>query len=170
MSKITEQMCQDIDKLVLSRLYEAKFDKTYTAVITEVMFNNETDRSNANFERYKCLYNGLEEYVYIHDNNIHSVGEQIQITIPLNIEKNKYVSSLNARKHPVKAKYEDLEEKTEEGYNIGKITETWKNNQDAYIERIYKLIIKDKDLLTEEIVKMICSDDSFIDFEGFRTR
>lgn len=157
-SELCRAITQSIRKIVDDYLEKASFDKTYIGMIQEVCFNANTPTNAQEYQRYKILYNGIENYVYIRDGIIHSVGDRIMVTLPNGKLKDKYVEVLTPNAHPTKIEYDN---------DNDKIIETWKNNVGTEVKREYKLTVENKGTDDELVTELIFPDGTVMDLKDF---
>lgn len=58
---LSELIAQVVDRLVNQRLKEAPFDKSYSGVISEVLFDPDTEPDDVKFGQYKVKYGVIEK-------------------------------------------------------------------------------------------------------------
>lgn len=163
-------MNRDISELILyeaSRIAEnsvkaAPYDKTYSGIISDVLFEPTTDIKDENFGKYKIRYGtGTEKTIKLNDGLIHEVGERVKVHVPENDRNRMYIEPIVKRVIPYKIVYDDEKTSFIEHRKIetnGKIYE---------IESEYKLVVKNKGTENEEVEKMIFPDGTEIVFEGW---
>lgn len=157
-SNLCSLMAKEVDRIVEERMKKASFDKTYIGMIQEVCFNANTPTNAQEYQRYKILYNGIENYVYVRDGIIHSVGDRIMVTLPNGKLKDKYVEVLTPNAHPTKIEYDNANDK---------IIETWKNNVGTEVKREYKLTVENKGTDDELVTELIFPDGTVMDLKDF---
>lgn len=163
-------MNRDISELILyeaSRIAEnsvksAPYDKTYSGIISDVLFEPTTDIKDENFGKYKIRYGtGTEKTIKLNDGLVHEVGERVKVHVPENDRNRMYIEPIVKRVIPYKIVYDDEKTSFIEHRKIetnGKIYE---------IESEYKLVVKNKGTENEEVEKMIFPDGTEIVFEGW---
>lgn len=163
-------MNRDISELILyeaSRIAEnsvkaAPYDKTYSGIISDVLFEPTTDIKDENFGKYKIRYGtGTEKTIKLNDGLVHEVGERVKVHVPENDRNRMYIEPLVKRVIPYKIVYDDNKTSFIEHRKIetnGKVYE---------IESEYKLVVKNKGTENEEVEKMIFPDGTEIVFEGW---
>ena len=143
-----------------TKVNKSAIDRTYEATIIEVLFNENTIKTDSNYNKYRVRYGNSEQDIVIDDGNAHSVNEKVYITAPCNNLSKKIINADNCIMHPEKLKYEDgeiveyytYEDELYKGtkkVTIDKITEYWK-----IISEYEKDAITDKYVIDEETKKM----------------
>ena len=163
-------MNRDISELILyeaSRIAEnsvkaAPYDKTYSGIISNVLFEPTTDIKDENFGKYKIRYGtGTEKTIKLNDGLVHEVGERVKVHVPENDRNRMYIEPIVKRVIPYKIVYDDDKTSFIEHRKIetnGKVYE---------IESEYKLVVKNKGTENEEVEKMIFPDGTEVVFEGW---
>ena len=77
-NNIPEVMAQAVDRLVVQRINNAPYDKTYSGIISDILFEPNTDIKDEKFGQYKIRYGtGAEKIIKLNDGLIHEVGERV---------------------------------------------------------------------------------------------
>lgn len=92
--QIMDIMSASINKAVVENLNRASFDRTYTGIISEVLFNGDTDKNDYYYGKYKVVYNNTEQIFAINDGFVHKVGDKVKVYIPLNNISNRYAEAI----------------------------------------------------------------------------
>lgn len=161
-NSISETIAQVVDRLVNQRIKNAPYDKTYSGIISDVLFEPTTDIKDENFGKYKIRYGtGTEKTIKLNDGLVHEIGERVKVHVPENDRNRMYIEPLVKRVIPYKIVYDDEKTSFIEHRKI-------ETNGKAYeIESEYKLVVKNKDTENEEVEKMIFPDGTEVVFEGW---
>ena len=162
MSKtVSEIMAQAVDSLVEQRISKAPYDKTYAGIISEVLFEPDTDIKDSKFGTYKVRYNNAEKTFKLNDGIVHEIGERVMVYVPENNPNRMYVEPVINRVVPYKIVYDNENDTFIEHRKI-------KTNNKVYeIESKYKLTVENKGTEQEEVTKMTLPDGTEIQFEGW---
>ena len=162
-------MNRDISELILyeaSRIAEnsvktAPYDKTYSGIISDILFDPTTDIKDENFGKYKIRYGtGTEKTIKLNDGLVHEVGERVKVHVPENNRNRMYIEPIIKRVVPSKIVYDN----EKNSYTEYRKVET--NGKTYELESEYKLIIENKGN-DQEVKKMIFPNGSVIEFEGW---
>lgn len=161
-NSISETIAQVVDRLVNQRIKTAPYDKTYSGIISNVLFEPTTNVKDEKFGQYKIRYGtGTEKTIKLNDGLVHEIGERVKVHVPENDRNRMYIEPLVKRVIPYKIVYDDNKTSFIEHRKIetnGKVYE---------IESEYKLIVKNKGTENEEVEKMIFPDGTEVVFEGW---
>ena len=161
-NSISEIIAQAVDRLVGQRINNAPYDKTYSGIISDVLFKPDTDIKDEKFGQYKIRYGtGTEKIIKLNDGLVHEVGERVKVYIPENDRNRMFIEPTIKRIIPYKIVYDDENTKFIEHRKIetnGKVYE---------IKSEYKLTVENKGTDKEEVTKMTLPDGSVIEFEGW---
>ena len=161
-NNISEVMAQAVDRLVKKEISQAPYDKTYSGIISDVLFEPNTDIKNEKFGQYKIRYGtGTEKIIKLNDGLVHEVGERVKVYVPENDRNRMFIEPTIKRIIPYKIVYDDENTKFIEHRKIetnGKVYE---------IESEYKLTVENKGTDKEEVTKMTLPNGSEILFEGW---
>ena len=161
-NNIPEVMAQAVDRLVVQRINNAPYDKTYSGIISDVLFEPDTKLNDEKFGQYKIRYGtGTEKIIKLNDGLVHEVGERVKVYVPENDRNRMFIEPIVKRIIPYKIVYDDENTKFIEHRKIetnGKVYE---------IESEYKLTVENKGTDKEEVTKMTLPDGSEILFEGW---
>ena len=161
-NSISETIAQVVDRLVNQRIKNAPYDKTYSGIISDVLFEPTTDIKDEKFGQYKIRYStGTEKTIKLNDGLVHEVGERVKVHVPENDRNRMYIEPIVKRVIPYKIVYDDNKTSFIEHRKIetnGKVYE---------IESEYKLVVKNKGTENEEVEKMIFPDGTEVVFEGW---
>ena len=161
-NNIPEVMAQAVDRLVVQRINNAPYDKTYSGIISDVLFEPDTDIKDEKFGQYKIRYGtGAEKNIKLNDGIVHEIGERVKVYVPENDRNRMFIEPTVKRIIPYKSVYDDENTKFIEHRKIetnGKVYE---------IESEYKLTVENKGTDKEEVTKMTLPDGSEILFEGW---
>lgn len=158
---VSEIMAQAVDKLVEQRIGKAPFDKSYSGVISAILFEPDTDIKDEKFGTYKVRYNNAEKTFKLNDGIVHEVGERVMVYMPVNNPNRMFVEPIVKRVVPYKIVYDNERDTFIEYRKIktdGKVYE---------IESEYKLTVENKGTDKEEVTKMTLPDGTEIEFEGW---
>ena len=161
-NNIPEVMAQAVDRLVVQRINNAPYDKTYSGIISDVLFEPDTKLNDEKFGQYKIRYGtGAEKIIKLNDGLVHEVGERVKVYVPENDRNRMFIEPTVKRIIPYKIVYDDENTKFIEHRKIetnGKVYE---------IKSEYKLTVENKGTDKEEVTKMTLPDGSEILFEGW---
>ena len=161
-NSISETIAQVVDRLVNQRIKTAPYDKTYSGIISDVLFEPTTDIKDEKFGQYKIRYGtGTEKTIKLNDGLVHEIGERVKVHVPENDRNRMYIEPIVKRVIPYKIVYDDDKTSFIEHRKIetnGKVYE---------IESEYKLVVKNKGTENEEVEKMIFPDGTEVVFEGW---
>ena len=161
-NNIPEVMAQAVDRLVAQRINNAPYDKTYSGIISDVLFEPDTKLNDEKFGQYKIRYGtGTEKIIKLNDGLVHEVGERVKVYVPENDRNRMFIEPTVKRIIPYKIVYDDENTKFIEHRKIetnGKVYE---------IKSEYKLTVENKGTDKEEVTKMTLPDGSVIEFEGW---
>lgn len=161
-NSISEIIAQAVDRLVGQRINKAPYDKTYSGIISDILFEPNTKLDDEKFGQYKIRYGiGAEKIIKLNDGLVHEIGERVKVHVPENDRNRMYIEPTVKRIIPYKIVYDDNETKFIEHRKVetnGKVYE---------IESEYKLTVKNKGTDKEEVTKMTLPDGTEIEFEGW---
>ena len=161
-NSISEIIAQAVDRLVGQRINKAPYDKTYSGIISDVLFEPDTKLDDEKFGQYKIRYGtGTEKKIKLNDGLVHEVGERVKVHVPENDRNRMYIEPIVKRIVPYKIVYDD--DRT--SFIEHRKTET--NGKVYEIESEYKLTVKNKGTDKEEVTKMTLPDGTEIVFEGW---
>lgn len=161
-NSISETIAQVVDRLVNQRIKTAPYDKTYSGIISDVLFEPTTDIKDKKFGQYKIRYGtGTEKIIKLNDGLVHKIGERVKVHVPENDRNRMYIEPIVKRVIPYKIVYDD--EKT--SFIEHRKIET--NGKVYEIESEYKLTVENKGTEQEEVKKMTFPDGSVVEFEGW---
>ena len=159
---ISELILYEASRIAEDRVKTAPYDKTYSGIISNVLFEPTTDIKDEKFGQYKIRYGtGTEKIIKLNDGLVHEVGERVKVHVPENDRNRMYIEPLVKRVIPYKIVYDDEKTSFIEHMKIetnGKVYE---------IESEYKLVVKNKGTENEEVEKMIFPDGTEVVFEGW---
>lgn len=161
-NNIPEVMAQAVDRLVAQRINNAPYDKTYSGIISDILFEPDTDIKDEKFGQYKIRYGtGAEKNIKLNDGIVHEIGERVKVYVPENDRNRMFIEPTIKSTTPYKIVYDDENTKFIEHRKIetnGKVYE---------IKSEYKLTVENKGTDKEEVTKMTLPDGSVIEFEGW---
>ena len=161
-NNISEVMAQAVDRLVAQRINNAPYDKTYSGIISDILFEPDTDIKDEKFGQYKIRYGtGAEKNIKLNDGIVHEIGERVKVYVPENDRNRMFIEPIIKSTTPYKIVYDDENTKFIEHRKIetnGKVYE---------IKSEYKLTVENKGTDKEEVTKMTLPDGSEILFEGW---
>lgn len=163
MSKtISEIIAQAVDGLIKHRIEKASYDKTYSGIISEILFDANTKRKDSKFGTYKVRYgNGVEREVKLTDGIVHEVGERVNVVVPLNNANRVIIQPTIIRSIPQSIVYND------ENNTFTEIREVTTNGETYIVEDIYELTVENKGTDKEEVTKMKLPDGREINFKNW---
>lgn len=161
-NNISEIIAQAVDRLVGQRINNAPYDKTYSGIISDILFEPDTDIKDEKFGQYKIRYGtGAEKNIKLNDGIVHEIGERVKVYVPENDRNRMFIEPTIKSTTPYKIVYDDENTKFIEHRKIetnGKVYE---------IESEYKLTVENKGTDKEEVTKMTLPNGSEILFEGW---
>lgn len=160
-NNVSEAIAKSVDELVTSRIAAAPYDKTYAGIISEILFEPDTEIKNENFGMYKVRYGSAEKSFKLNDGIVHEVGERVMVYVPENNPNRMFAEPVIKRIVPYKIVYDNEKDAFTEYRKVktnGKVYET---------KSIYKLTVKNKGTEEEEVTKMKLPDGREIEFEGW---
>lgn len=161
-NNISEVMAQAVDRLVAQRINNAPYDKTYSGIISDILFEPDTDIKDEKFGQYKIRYGtGAEKNIKLNDGIVHEIGERVKVYVPENDRNRMFIEPTIKSTTPYKIVYDDENTKFIEHRKIetnGKVYE---------IKSEYKLTVENKGTDKEEVTKMTLPDGTEIVFEGW---
>lgn len=159
---VAEILAVAVANLTKKEVDNAPYDKTYSGIISNVLFEPTTNIKDENFGKYKIRYGtGTEKIIKLNDGLIHEVGERVKVHVPENDRNRMYIEPIVKRVIPYKIVYDDDKTSFIEHRKIetnGKVYE---------IESEYKLTVENKGTEQEEVKKMTFPDGSVVEFEGW---
>ncbi len=167
---ITDIAAQKIIDYVDKEIKKAPFDKTYNGIISDILFNSDTDIKDSNFGMYLVKYGNTEKKIKITDGLVHSIGERVKVCIEENNPNNVSVESIVKRILPKEITYKNgtvSGNNTVDEDTITEIREIKTNNQTYRIKSVFKIEVKNRDTETEEVTKMTFPDGSVVKFTGW---
>lgn len=185
---LSELIAQVVDRLVNQRLKEAPFDKSYSGVISEVLFDPDTEPDDVKFGQYKVRYGSAEKTIKLNDGLVHEVGERVDVHVYENNSSHIVVAPIINRVPPYKIKYIDYsgDNNNKEQYDGMKTSEIIKklieedkcdkfieyrqtkaNGQIYETEQEYKLAVLNKGEEDEEVLALVLPDGRSIEFENW---
>ena len=177
-----------VDKLVNHRLKNAPFDKSYSGVISEILFEPDTPTNSSKFGTYKVKYGVSEKIIKLNDSFVHEIGERVEVHVYENNPNHIVVEPVIQRIPPYKIKYIDYEgesssKKQFDGMNTEDIVKVLidKDKCDKFIEyrkvktngkiyeteQEYKLAVLDKGEKNEEVLALVLPNGWGIKFENW---
>lgn len=160
---------QRIDNLMNEKLKKADFDKTYNGIISDILFDPNTDIKDNKFGTYIVRYGSTEKKVRITDGLVHSVGERVKVYVERNDPNNVSVEPTVKRILPKVITYKSETKTGEDAAKEDTIIETREvkmNGKTYKTEAIFKIETKN-DNGTEEVTRMIFPNGEEIKFEGW---
>ena len=158
--QISQSIFQQTEGLLDYKINQAPFDKTYSGIISEILFDPETKVNDLKFGTYKIRYNNIEQKIKLNDGIVHEVGERVQIYVPENNSNRAIVEPVIKEHVPCKIIYHD--DKGELVFNY----ETTINQQLYKVERKYQIEFKDRGTQQEKVTKIITPEGRRIELEG----
>jgi len=180
-----------------TKVEKSSLDRTYEATIIEVLFNENTIKTDDNYNKYKVRYGNSEQDIVIDDGNAHSVNEKVYITAPCN-NLGKKIIDFNKNFYPYKLVYTDGTSTENLNINgeiklvtIDTITEIWnvvteyerdkatqviKLDDTTKLPKIvsnffypvqYKFAVENKGNSNENVIAMIFPDGQLMEIENF---
>lgn len=136
-----------VDKLVGNRLKQAPFDKSYSGVISEVMFEPDTPMDNFQFGMYKIKYGSSEKTIKLNDNFVHEIGERVNVYVYENNPNHIVVEPVIKRMPPDVIEYFDQdisEEQKKSNKEKYKNMDKSKIAEDLFKEKQYDKFIESR--------------------------
>lgn len=116
-----------VDQITNKRLKNASFNKSYSGVISELLFEPDTPRDSSQFGTYKIKFGTIEKTFRLDDNFVHEIGERVTVTVYENNPNHIIVKPVVKYIPPYKITYDSDENKYIEYRRVktgGKIYET----------------------------------------------
>lgn len=158
---VAEVLAVAVANIAKKEIDNAPYDKTYSGIISDVLFEPTTDIKDEKFGQYKIRYGtGTEKTIKLNDGLVHEVGERVKVHIPENDRNRMYIEPIVKRVVPSKIVYDN----EKNSYTEYRKVET--NGKTYELESEYKLIIENKGN-DQEVKKMIFPNGSVIEFEGW---
>lgn len=158
---VAEVLAVAVANIAKKEVDNAPYDKTYSGIISDVLFEPTTDIKDENFGKYKIRYGtGTEKTIKLNDGLVHEVGERVKVHVPENDRNRMYIEPIIKRVVPSKIVYDN----EKNSYTEYRKVET--NGKTYELESEYKLIIENKGN-DQEVKKMIFPNGSVIEFEGW---
>ena len=158
---VAEVLAVAVANIAKKEVDNAPYDKTYSGIISDVLFEPTTDIKDENFGKYKIRYGtGTEKTIKLNDGLVHEVGERVKVHVPENDRNRMYIEPIVKRVVPSKIVYDN----EKNSYTEYRKVET--NGKTYELESEYKLIIENKGN-DQEVKKMIFPNGSVIEFEGW---
>ncbi len=158
---VAEVLAVAVANIAKKEVDNAPYDKTYSGIISDVLFEPTTDIKDENFGKYKIRYGtGTEKTIKLNDGLVHEIGERVKVHVPENDRNRMYIEPIIKRVVPSKIVYDN----EKNSYTEYRKVET--NGKTYELESEYKLIIENKGN-DQEVKKMIFPNGSVIEFEGW---
>lgn len=158
---VAEVLAVAVANIAKKEVDNAPYDKTYSGIISDVLFEPTTDIKDENFGKYKIRYGtGTEKTIKLNDGLVHEIGERVKVHVPENDRNRMYIEPIVKRIVPSKIVYDN----EKNSYTEYRKVET--NGKTYELESEYKLIIENKGN-DQEVKKMIFPNGSVIEFEGW---
>lgn len=158
---VAEVLAVAVANIAKKEVDNAPYDKTYSGIISDVLFEPTTDIKDENFGKYKIRYGtGTEKTIKLNDGLVHEIGERVKVHVPENDRNRMYIEPIVKRVVPSKIVYDN----EKNSYTEYRKVET--NGKTYELESEYKLIIENKGN-DQEVKKMIFPNGSVIEFEGW---
>ena len=158
---VAEVLAVAVANIAKKEVDNAPYDKTYSGIISDVLFEPTTDIKDEKFGQYKIRYGtGTEKTIKLNDGLVHEVGERVKVHVPENDRNRMYIEPIVKRIVPSKIVYDN----EKNSYTEYRKVET--NGKTYELESEYKLIIENKGN-DQEVKKMIFPNGSVIEFEGW---
>lgn len=185
---LSELIAQVVDRLVTRRLKEAPFDKSYSGVISEILFEPDTPMNSSKFGAYKVKYGVSEKTVKLNDNFVHEIGERVKVTVYENNPNHIVVKPVIKRIPPQTTEYIDYtgEGTDRDNFNGMEVHEIIKklideNKCDKFVEyretktngktytteQEYKLAVLNKGKGDEEVLALIHPDGKIENYKNW---
>lgn len=149
---VFEMMYSWVDKLVSNRLKQASFDKSYSGVISQVLFEPDTPTNSSKFGIYKVKYGVSEKFIKLNDGLVHEIGERVNVHVYENNPNHIVVTPIVQRVEPCEITYDDDEDK------LSIYREVKTNGKTYRTERKYEFTIENKNTENQKFTKMILPD------------
>lgn len=158
---VAEVLAVAVANIAKKEVDNAPYDKTYSGIISDVLFEPTADIKDENFGKYKIRYGtGTEKIIKLNDGLVHEIGERVKVHVPENDRNRMYIEPIVKRIVPSKIVYDN----EKNSYTEYRKVET--NGKTYELESEYKLIIENKGN-DQEVKKMIFPNGSVIEFEGW---
>ena len=158
---ISSLMAETVNKLVDYKVKKAGYDKTYSGIISAILFEPNTDIKDINFGTYKIRFNNMEKTYRFTDGIVHQVGERVNVYVPENNPNRIIVEPLVKSVIPYKIVYDDINDKIIEYRKVDTDGKTYETISE------YELVIENKGTETEKIIKITLPNRLEIEFDGW---
>lgn len=172
-TSISQIIAQETDKLVNHRLRSAPYDRTYTGIISDVLFYPDTDVKDVEFGQYKVRFAGMEKTVRIGDDIVHAVGERVQVRM-LENNPNRLViipSITNVTPYKYKWDYDNNGDKDKSIFTaftkVKTVKQEYYSGAEYETTREYEVTFKNKGKDNETPIKIKMPNGEEIELEGF---
>ena len=154
-----ERLARTIDKLITTRDSISRYDKSYSGIISAILFEPDTDIKDVKFGTYKVRYGaGVEREIKLTDGIVHEIGERVNVVVPLNNPNRIIVEPTITQVIPYKIAYDNEKDTFTEYRKVetnGKVYE---------LTSEYKLTVENKGTDNEEVTKMTLPNGCVIEF------
>ena len=157
----SEAIMYEAGRIADYKVQHASYDKTYSGVISEILFEPDTDIKSEKFGTYKVRYNTSEKTFKLNDGIVHEVGERVMVYVPENNPNRMFVEPVVKRSIARKIIYDHNSD------TFTEIHKTITNGKTYEVQKKFKLTVINKGTDKEEVTKMTLPDGSEIEFEGW---
>lgn len=158
---LIETIAHAVNKMLEHKLKNASFDKSYSGIISDILFEPDTPRDSSQFGTYKIRFGTMEKIFRLDDNFVHEIGERVEVYIYENNPNHIVVKPVIRCIPPYKITYDSNENKYIEYRRVktgGKIYETTDE---------YKLTQNKNDDSSQGVTEMKLPNNQTINFKGF---
>lgn len=158
---LLETIAYMVDQITNKRLKNASFNKSYSGVISELLFEPDTPRDNSQFGTYKIKFGTAEKVVRLNDDFIHEIGERVNMCMFENNPNHISVEPVIKGIAPNAIDYNSDENKYVEHRPVKTNGKTYETTGE------YKITTKENDDGSREVTEMKLPDGHTIKFMGF---
>ncbi len=149
------------NQMVKHKLKKASFDKSYSGIISDILFEPDTPIDSSKFGTYKIRFGTAEKIVRLNDDFVHEIGERVEVHVYENNPNHIVVEPVIKSIPPKRIDYD----KDKNAYVEHRIVKTKGKTYETIKE--YKNTVKENDDGSYEVTEMKLPDDHTIKFEGF---
>lgn len=158
---LIETIAHAANKMLEHKLKNASFDKSYSGIISDILFEPDTPRDSSQFGTYKIKFGTMEKTFRLDDNFVHEIGERVNVYIYENNPNHIVVEPVIKHMPPCEITYDENENKYIEHRRTktnGKIYETMAEIQ---------ITENQNDDGSQEVTEMKLPNSQTIKFKGF---
>ena len=158
---IIERLARDTDKLVKRRINNAPFDKSYSGIISDILFEPDTPIDSSQFGTYKIRFGTAEKIVRLNDDFVHEIGERVEVHVYENNPNHIVVKPIIKSIPPKRIDYDKDKNAYVEHRIVKTKGKTYETTQD------YKITANENNDGSCEVTEMKFPNGCTIKFKGF---